>query len=156
MGCLVFYRSIRIWSTIFCSSITGLNAISGCSRILGFSRVRPTYSYPSLIATWGCLLLGRASPFVCCLRVHLVCGLALLGLTVPRPPQPLNWFGIWPMKEFCNLNCWIWDVFEEFLHWPDASNVKCSLEHLGQTWIISLSRSKQLFVKTSISMGRNH
>ena len=60
------------------------------------------------------------------------------------------------MKEFCNLNCWIWDVFEEFLHWLDASNVNCSFEHPGQTWIISLSGSRQFFVKTSILVGHDH
>jgi hypothetical protein len=33
----------------------------------------------------GRLLLGPASAFACLLRVRLVCGLALLGLTVPLP-----------------------------------------------------------------------
>jgi hypothetical protein len=70
---------------IFRSGISGLKAISGCSRIFGFSHVRPTYSCPPLIATRGCLSLGPASLFVCRLRVHLVCGLALLHLTVPLP-----------------------------------------------------------------------
>ena len=140
---------------IFCSGISGcsrilgfsLNAISGCSRILGFSRVHPTYSCPPLIATWGRLSLGPTSLFVCCLRMRLVCTLALLGLTVPHLPRPLDWFGIWSMKEFCNLNYWIWDVFEEFLHWPNASNVNCGLKHPSQTWIIYLCGSGQLFVK---------
>jgi hypothetical protein len=35
--------------------------------------------------TLGRLSLGPASAFVCLLRVRLVCGLALLGLTVPLP-----------------------------------------------------------------------
>ena len=147
MGNLAFHRSIRIWSTIFCSGITGLSAISGCSRILGFSHVHPTYSCPLLIAILGRLPLGPASPFVCRLRVRLVCGLALLSLTIPRPSRPLDWFGIWSMKKFYNHNCWIWDVFEEFLHWPDASNLNYSLEHPTQTWIVSLLGSGQLFVK---------
>ena len=82
MGCLSLHCFIRIWSTLFCSSITGLKASSGCSRIFGFSRVRPTYSCPPLITTHGCHLLGLASPFVCRLHVRLVCGLALLCLNV--------------------------------------------------------------------------
>jgi hypothetical protein len=35
--------------------------------------------------TLGRLSLGPASAFACLLRVRLVCGLALLGLTVPLP-----------------------------------------------------------------------
>ena len=73
-------------------------------------------------------------------------------MLLERPPRPHDWFGIWSMKEFCNLNCWIWDVFEEFFHWLDASNENCSLVHPGQTWIMSLSTSGHLFMKTSISI----
>ena len=201
MGCLSFHRSIRIWSIIFRSSITGLNAISRCLRIFGFSRVHPMYSCLPLIATWGHLSLRLASPFICHLYLHLVYRLALLGLTIPLPrldcpasrlwshsdagcpagggarfvflpaacprprlpcmllecpPWPLDWFGIWSMKEFCNLNYWSWDVFEEFFHWLDASNENYGLIHSRQMWIMSLSASGHLFVKMSISMGRNH
>ena len=85
MGCLSFHHSIRIWSIIFCSDITCLKAISGCSRIFRFSRVRPTYSYPPLIATRGLLSLGPTSPFVCRLHIRLICRLALLGLIFPLP-----------------------------------------------------------------------
>ena len=174
IDCLSFHRSIRIWSMIFRSSNIGLKAISGCSRIFGFSRVRSTYNCSLLIATQGCLSLGPASPFVCHLRVRLICRLALLSLIVPLPrldcstsgfwscsaaglpvaanarfvfflgacpqpclpfmllehsPQPLDWFGIWSMKEFCNFNSNVWEVLEEFFRWPDASNENWSLVH---------------------------
>jgi hypothetical protein len=95
MGCLSFHRSIRIWSTIFHSGTTGRKAISGCSRIFGFSCVRPTYSCPPLIATRGRLSLGLASPFVCRLRIRLVCGLVLLHLTVRLPWLDCPAFGLW-------------------------------------------------------------
>jgi hypothetical protein len=192
MGCLSFHQSIRIWSTIFCSGITSRKAISGYSRIFGFSRVRPTYNCPPLITTRGRLSLGPTSPFVYRLRVRLVCGLALLRLTVPlprldcptsrlwsrsvvgplavasawfvfppgapplprlprmlpkRPPRPLNWVGIWSMKEFCNLNYDDRNVFEEFFHWPDTSIENWGLVHPVQTWIVSLSTIGYLFVK---------
>jgi hypothetical protein len=39
-----------------------------------------------------------------------------------RPPRPLDWVSIWSMKELCNLNYDDRNVFEEFFHWPDASN----------------------------------
>jgi hypothetical protein len=199
MGCLSLHRSIRIWSTIVRSGITGLKAISGCSRILEFSRVRPTYSCPPLLATRGRLSLGLASPFVCRLRVHLVCGLALLSLTIPllwlecrasghwscgaaspiaaasawflfpplagapprpslprmlpsRPlPWPLDWVGIWSMKEFCNVNCNDWDVFEEFFHWLNTSDENWDLVYSVQMWIVSLFAIGHLFVKRRLA-----
>ena len=85
MGCLSFHHSIRIWSMIFRSGIIGLKAISGCSRIFRFSHVHPTYNCPPLIATQGHLSLGPTSPFVCRLRICLICTLALLGLIIPLP-----------------------------------------------------------------------
>ena len=95
MGCLSFHNSIRVWSMIFCSGIISLKAIRGCSRIFGFSHVRPTYSCPPLLATRGRLSLGSASPFVCHLHVHLVYKLALLGLTILLPwldcPMSVLW-----------------------------------------------------------------
>ena len=36
-----------------------------------------------------------------------------------RPPRPLDWFGIWSMKEFCNFNCDFNDGFAKFFHWLD-------------------------------------
>jgi hypothetical protein len=149
------------------------------------------YSCPLLIATRSRLSLGLASPFVCRLRIRLVCGLALLRLTVPlprldcpvsglwsrgaaglpavvsarfvfplgapllprlprmlleRPPRPLDWVGIWSLKEFCNLNCDDRNVFEEFFYWPDASIENWGLVHPVQTWIVSLSTIGYLFV----------
>jgi hypothetical protein len=77
------------------SSITGLKAIRGWSRILGFNHVRPIYSCPPLIATCGRLSLGPVSPFVCCLRVCLICRLALLHLNVPRPRLDCPASGLW-------------------------------------------------------------
>ena len=163
--------------------------------------VCPTCSSPLFIATWGLLLLGLASSFVCRLRVWLVFELALLYLTVllprldyltsrlwsrgvagpppvasarfvflpgarpqprlpcmlpERPSRPLDWFGIWSMKEFYNLNCNVWDVLKELFHWPDPSNENWDLVHPVKTWIVSLSTGRHLFVKMSISMGRYH
>jgi hypothetical protein len=98
IGCYALHHSIRIWLTIVFNSITGLKAIRGCSRILGFRRVRPTKSIIPLIITCERLLLGPTSKFVCRLRVRPVSGLALHRLTIPLPLLDCPMSGLWPRR----------------------------------------------------------
>jgi hypothetical protein len=80
----------------------------------------------------------RWSSYSCCDRfVFVLDGRAApwprLSLSLPfRSPRPLDWFGIWSMKEFRKFNCNGGDGFEEFFHWPDECR-----ESWGMAWVVT-------------------